>query len=139
MFLGAFIVAGLNYRFCWGVLPKWAVAIFSGLFLLGYVMYAEVLRENEYLSRTVGVQKGQKVVDTGLYGIIRHPMYSSTLIMFISMGGVLGSPISLVILLFYIPIIAKRIRNEESVLEQGLDGYKEYEERVRSRVIPFIW
>ena len=102
-------------------------------------MYAEVLKENEYLSRTIEVQKGQKVVDTGMYGVIRHPMYSSTLIMFISMGGVLGSPISLAILLLYIPIIAKRIRNEESVLIEGLAGYREYRKKVRYKIIPFIW
>ena len=139
MFLAAFIIAGLNYRFGWLILPRWAVWTFAFVFLLGYIMYAEVLKENEYLSRTIEVQKGQKVVDTGMYGVIRHPMYSSTLIMFISMGGVLGSPISLAILLLYIPIIAKRIRNEESVLIEGLEGYREYRKKVRYKIIPFIW
>ena len=139
MFLAAFIIAGLNYRFGWLTLPRWAVWTFAFVFLLGYIMYAEVLKENEYLSRTIEVQKGQKVVDTGMYGVIRHPMYSSTLIMFISMGGVLGSPISLAILLLYIPIIAKRIRNEESVLIEGLEGYREYRKKVRYKIIPFIW
>lgn len=139
MFLAAFIIAGLNYRFGWLILPRWAVWTFAFVFLLGYIMYAEVLKENEYLSRTIEVQKGQKVVDTGMYGVIRHPMYSSTLIMFISMGGVLGSPISLAILLLYIPIIAKRIRNEESVLIEGLAGYREYRKKVRYKIIPFIW
>ena len=139
MFLAAFIIAGLNYRFGWLILPRWAVWTFAFVFLLGYIMYAEVLKENEYLSRTIEVQKGQKVVDTGMYGVIRHPMYSSTLIMFISMGGVLGSPISLAILFLYIPIIAKRIRNEESVLIEGLAGYREYRKKVRYKIIPFIW
>lgn len=102
-------------------------------------MYAEVLRENVYLSRTVEVQKNQKVIDTGLYGVVRHPMYSATLFLFLSMGLVLGSPVSFVILLFYIPIIAKRIKNEEAVLTQGLDGYEEYKKKVKYRLIPFVW
>lgn len=139
MFLAAFIVAGLNFRFGWFVLPKWAVIIGTLVFLLAYVMYAEVLRENTYLSRTVEVQENQKVIDTGLYGIVRHPMYSATLFLFLSMGIILGSPISFVILLFYIPIIAKRMKNEEKVLEEGLEGYTEYKTRVKYKVIPFIW
>jgi len=139
MFLAAFIVAGLNYRFQWIVLPAWAVWIGVGVFLAAYLMYAEVLRENTYLSRTVEVQENQKVIDTGLYGIVRHPMYSATLFLFLSMGIVLGSPISVAILLLYIPIIALRMRNEEQVLEEGLDGYKEYKTRVKYKVIPFIW
>jgi protein-S-isoprenylcysteine O-methyltransferase Ste14 len=139
MFLPAFIVAGLNYRFQWIVLPAWAVWIGVGVFLAAYLMYAEVLRENTYLSRTVEVQENQKVIDTGLYGIVRHPMYSATLFLFLSMGIVLGSPISVAILLLYIPIIALRMRNEEQVLEEGLDGYKEYKTRVKYKVIPFIW
>ena len=139
MFLAAFIVAGLNFRFGWITLPAWAVAAGAVVFVLAYVMYAEVLRENAYLSRTVEVQENQKVIDTGLYGIVRHPMYSATLFLFLSMGIVLGSPISFAILLFYIPIIAKRIKNEEAVLEDGLEGYREYKTRVKYKVIPFVW
>ena len=139
MFLAAFIVAGLNFRFQWIVLPAWAVWIGVGVFLAAYLMYAEVLRENTYLSRTVEVQENQKVIDTGLYGIVRHPMYSVTLFLFLSMGIVLGSPISVAILLLYIPIIALRMKNEEKVLEEGLAGYKEYKTRVKYKVIPFIW
>ena len=139
MFLAAFIVAGLNFRFQWIVLPAWAVWIGVGVFLAAYLMYAEVLRENTYLSRTVEVQENQKVIDTGLYGIVRHPMYSATLFLFLSMGIVLGSPISTAILLLYIPIIALRMKNKEQVLEEGLAGYKEYKTRVKYKVIPFIW
>ena len=139
MFLAAFIVAGLNYRFGWIVLPNWIVYAATAVFLLGYVLYAEVLRENAYLSRTVEVQEDQKVVDTGLYGIIRHPMYLSTFLLFLSMPLVLGSVISFVIMLVYIPIIAKRIRNEEKVLEEGLEGYSDYKKRVKNKVVPFIW
>jgi protein-S-isoprenylcysteine O-methyltransferase Ste14 len=139
MFLAAFVAAGLNYRFGWIVMPRWTAIAAAGIFLAAYVMYAEVLRENAYLSRTVEVQEQQKVIDTGLYGIVRHPMYSATVFLFLSMGLVLGSPISFVILLFYLPIIAKRIKNEEEVLTQGLAGYKEYKEKVKFKVIPFIW
>ena len=139
MFLAAFIVAGLNYRFGWIALPNWIVYVATAVFLLGYVLYAEVLRENAYLSRTVEVQEDQKVVDTGLYGIIRHPMYLSTFLLFLSMPLVLGSVISFVIMLVYIPIIAKRIRNEEKVLEEGLEGYSDYKKRVKNKVVPFIW
>ncbi|MCR5221356.1 MAG: DUF1295 domain-containing protein, partial [Lachnospiraceae bacterium] len=119
MFLAAFIVAGLNFRFGWIVLPGWSAYAATAVFLLGYVLYAEVLRENAYLSRTVEVQENQKVIDTGLYGVVRHPMYMSTFLLFLSMPLVLGSVISFVIMLVYIPIIAKRIRNEEQVLEEG--------------------
>jgi protein-S-isoprenylcysteine O-methyltransferase Ste14 len=139
MFLAAFIVAGLNFRFLWIVIPNWVVIVGTVIFLLAYVMYAEVLRENTYLSRTVEVQENQKVIDTGLYGIVRHPMYSATLLLFIPMGIILGSPISSAILLIYIPIIGKRMKNEEKVLEEGLEGYKEYKTRVRYKVIPFVW
>lgn len=139
MFLAAFVVAGLNFRFQWIVLPAWAVWVGAGVFLAAYLMYAEVLRENTYLSRTIEVQENQKVVDTGLYGVVRHPMYCATLFLFLSMGIVLGSPISFLILLLYIPIIALRIGNEEKVLEEGLAGYKEYKTRVKYKVIPFIW
>ena len=139
MFLAAFIAAGLNYRFGWIILPgavSFAAAI---VFLLAYVLYAEVMRENAYLSRTVEVQENQKVIDTGLYGIVRHPMYMSTLLLFLAMPLVLGSVISFAIMLAYIPIISRRIRNEEQVLEEGLEGYREYKQRVRYKVIPFVW
>ena len=139
MFLAAFIVAGLNFRFRWIVLPVWVSWAAAVLFLLAYVLYAEVLRENVWLSRTVEVQENQTVVDTGLYGIVRHPMYMTTLLLFLSMPLVLGSVISFVIMLLYIPIIAKRIRNEEQVLEGGLEGYAEYKKRIRYKVIPFVW
>ncbi len=139
MFLVAFITAGFNYRFNWMHFPKWVVYLGIVLFLASYAMFGEVLRENTYLSRTVEVQENQKVVDTGLYGIIRHPMYSATLILVLSMGLVLDSPISFLILLVYIPIIAKRIKNEEEVLEEGLKGYKEYKQKVKNKVIPYIW
>ena len=139
MFLAAFLLAGLNFRFGWLALPPWLVWVGAAVFLAAYLMYAEVLRENAYLSRTIEVQENQKVIDTGLYGVVRHPMYCATLFLFLSMGVVLGSPISYAILLLYIPIIAKRIRNEEQVLEKGLEGYADYMKRVRWRVIPLIW
>ncbi len=139
MFLAAFVTAGLNIRFGWLVLPAWGSYAAAVVFLLAYAMYAEVLRENVWLSRTVEVQENQKVIDTGLYGVVRHPMYTSTLFLFLAMPLVLGSPISFVILLAYIPIIAKRIRNEEQVLEKGLEGYIAYKERVRYRLIPYVW
>lgn len=139
MFLTSFIVAGLNFRFGWVLLPRWITYVSTVVFLLAYALYAEVLRENVYLSRTVEIQENQKVIDTGLYGIVRHPMYMSTVLLFLSMPLVLGSIISFLIMLAYIPIIAKRIRNEEEVLEEGLDGYSEYKERVRYKAIPFIW
>lgn len=139
MFLAAFVAAGLNYRFQWMTLPNWVVIAATVVFLAAYLMYAEVLRENRYLSRTVEIQKDQKVIDTGLYGVVRHPMYSATLFLFLAMGLVLGSPVSFVILLLYIPIIAKRMKNEEKVLEEGLEGYADYRSRVRYKVIPFVW
>ena len=139
MFLAMFVVAGLNHRFQWCLLPDWAVFVAAVLFLLGYALYAEVLRENVWLSRTIEVQEHQKVIDTGLYGIVRHPMYAATLLLFLAMPLVLASLWSFLIMLLYIPIIAKRIRNEEADLEQGLEGYKEYKERVKYKVIPFIW
>ena len=138
-FLAAFVVAGLNFRFQWIVLPAWVSWAAAVVFLLAYALYAEVLRENVWLSRTIEVQENQKVIDTGLYGIVRHPMYMSTLLLFLSMPLVLGSVLSFIIMLAYIPIIAKRIRNEEKVLEDGLAGYAEYMKRVRYKVIPFVW
>jgi protein-S-isoprenylcysteine O-methyltransferase Ste14 len=139
LFVAAFVVAGLNWRFQWCMLPDWAVWVAAGLFLICYLLYAEVLRENTYLSRTIEVQEHQKVIDTGLYGIVRHPMYMATTILFLMMPLVLASPISFAIMLLYIPLIAKRIRNEETVLEQGLEGYSEYKQRVKYKVLPFIW
>ncbi len=139
MFLAAFILAGLNYRFRWTTLPDAVIYISAGLFLLSYVLYAEVMRENAYLSRTIEVQEDQTVVDTGLYGIVRHPMYAATLLLFLSMPLVLGSLPSFAVMLAYILIIVKRILNEEEVLEEGLKGYKEYKEKVRYRIIPFVW
>ena len=139
MFLAAFVFAGLSFRFGWLMLPFPVSIVFAVVFLLAYAMYAEVLRENAYLSRTIEVQEGQKVVDTGLYGIVRHPMYSATLILFLSMPLVLGSVISFVITLAYIPIIVKRIRNEEKVLGKDLPGYEEYMGKVKYRLVPFMW
>ncbi|MBR4917849.1 MAG: isoprenylcysteine carboxylmethyltransferase family protein [Bacteroidales bacterium] len=139
MFVAAFVVAGLNWRFQWLVLPDWAVWVAAALFMFGYILYGVVLRENTYLSRTIEVQEDQKVIDTGLYGIVRHPMYTATIILFLAMPLVLASPISFLIMLLYIPLIAKRIRNEEAVLEQGLEGYSEYKQRVKYKVLPYIW
>ncbi len=139
MFLAAFVLAGLNFRFKWIELPNWIVFLAAAVFLLAYLMYAEVLRENTYLARTIGVSEGQKVISTGLYGVVRHPMYLATLFLFPAMGLVLGSPISFLILLLYIPLIVKRIKNEEKVLEAELEGYREYETRVKYRLLPFIW
>ncbi len=139
LFIAMFVVAGLNRHYLWWMLPDWAVYSAAVLFLVGYLLYAEVLRENVWLSRTIEVQEHQKVVDTGLYGIVRHPMYAATLILFLTMPLVLASPLAFVIMLFYIPVIDKRIRNEEMVLEEGLEGYKEYKKRVRYKVVPFVW
>lgn len=139
MFVFAFILAGLNFRFNWIVLPGFVSYIAAVFFLLSYLLYAEVLRENVYLSRTIEVQENQKVIDTGLYGIVRHPMYTSTLFLFPSMALILGSIISFIIMLLYIPIIAIRISNEEKLLEEGLLGYKEYKNKVKYKVIPLIW
>lgn len=139
MFLAVFVSAGLSFRFGWLMLPFLVSIIASVVFLIAYAVYAEVLRENTYLSRTVEVQEDQKVIDTGLYGIVRHPMYTATVFLFLSMPLVLGSVISFVIMLCYIPIIVKRIRNEELVLEEGLPGYSEYTKKVKYRLIPFIW
>lgn len=139
LFLMAFIVAGLNWRFQWLLLPDWVVYAASALFVASYFLYAEVLRENAYLSRTIEVQENQKVIDSGLYGIVRHPMYAATAILFLAMPLVLGSLPSFVIMLGYIPVIVKRIRGEESVLEEGLAGYKDYKKKVKYRLFPFIW
>ena len=139
MFLAGFIVAGLGVRFDWYTLPKPVVIASAIVFLIAYILYAEVLRENTYLSRTIKVQEDQKVIDTGLYGVVRHPMYSVTLLLFLSMPLVLGSVYSFVIFLAYPFIIAKRIKHEEEFLEKELNGYKEYKQKVKYRLIPFIW
>lgn len=139
MFLAAFLLAGLGRRFHWSLLPRavsWTAAV---IFLLAYALYAEVLRENVYLSRTVEVQEGQTVIDTGLYGLVRHPMYTSTVFLFLSMPLILGSLPAFAVMLLYIPIIVKRIRNEEAVLAEGLPGYADYMRRVKYRLVPHLW
>lgn len=139
MFIAAFVLAGLSFRFQWLMLPPAVCWVAAGIFLLAYLVYAEVLRENAYLSRTIEVQENQKVIDTGLYGIVRHPMYAATLLLFLSMPLVLGSVLSFAVMLLYLPLIVRRIRNEEEVLEQGLEGYGDYMRRVKYRLIPGIW
>ena len=139
MFLAGFVVAGLGVRFGWYILPRWVSLCAAAAFLLAYVLYAEVLRENTYLIRTIEVQQGQKVIDTGLYGMVRHPMYSATLLLFLSMPLVLGSVYAFVIFLAYPFIIAARIRGEEAFLEQELEGYAAYKQKVKYRLVPFIW
>lgn len=139
MFLAGFIVAGLGFRLQWYVLPKIVVIIAAVIFIIAYALYAEVMRENTYLSRTIEVQENQKVIDTGLYGIVRHPMYSVTLLLFLAMPLVLGSIYSFVIFLAYPFIIAKRISGEEELLEKELDGYSQYKRKVKYRLVPFLW
>ena len=139
MFIAGFVLSGLDFRFGWLPLPGWVSAAAAVVFLIAYALYAEVLRENAYLSRTIEVQEGQKVVDTGLYGVVRHPMYAVTLLLFMSMPLVLGSAVGFIVFLAYPAIIAKRIRNEEEVLTEGLAGYAEYKQKVRWRMIPFVW
>lgn len=139
MFVAGFILAGLDFRFGWLPLPVWVNWVAAGVFLIAYLLYAEVLRENAYLSRTIEVQEGQKVVSTGLYGIVRHPMYAVTLMLFLSMPFVLGSLLSFLCFLPYPFLIAKRLLDEEKFLEQELTGYKEYKEKVKYRLIPGIW
>jgi len=139
MFMVGFILPGLGFRFGWYTLPHVVTLIASALFLLGYALFAEVLRENTYLSRTIEVQENQTVIDTGLYGIVRHPMYTATLLMFLSMPLILGSLYSLAVFLAYPFIIVFRIKKEEELLEKELDGYQEYKQKVKSRLIPFVW
>ena len=139
MFLAAFIIAGISFRLGWLMLPFSVSIFFSVVFLAAYALYAEVLRENTYLSRTIEVQEDQKVIDTGLYGIVRHPMYMATVFLFLAMPLVLGSVFSFVIMLCYIPIIVKRIRNEEQVLTKDLQGYEEYKKKVKYKLFPFVW
>jgi protein-S-isoprenylcysteine O-methyltransferase Ste14 len=139
MFLAIFIVAGLGYRFGWYILPKGAAIAGAVVFIIGYLLYAEVLRENTYLSRTIQVQENQKVIDTGLYGIVRHPMYAATLLLFLSIPLMLGSLYAFAVFLVYPFLIAIRIRGEEALLERELAGYAAYKEKVKYRLIPFIW
>lgn len=139
IFLAGFILAGLDFRFGWSAVPEWAVFAASVLFLASYALYAEVMRENAYLSRTVTVQEGQQVIDTGLYGIVRHPMYAATLFLFLSIPVILGSWYALLAFLFYPALLVIRIIHEEKVLESGLSGYTEYKKRVKYRLIPFVW
>jgi len=139
MFLLGFVTAGLDFRFGWTQLPDWLSWTAVAVFLLGYGIYAEVMRENAYLSRTVEIQENQKVIDTGLYGIVRHPMYAATILMFLAMPVVLGSLVSLILFLPYPALIAARIKNEEKMLVEGLDGYVDYKRRVKYRLIPFIY
>lgn len=139
LFLGGFVVAGLDFRFGWSYVPNWIVAVASVILLLSYGLYAEVMRENAYLSRTVKVHEDQKVIDTGLYGIVRHPMYAVTLWLFLSIPLVLGSWFSMICFLHYPIVIVIRILNEEKILTEGLEGYAEYKRRVKYRLIPFVW
>ena len=139
LFVVSFVIAGLNFRYSWCVLPWWTVGVSAVVFLVAYALYAEVMRENAYLSRIIEVQENQQVISTGLYGIVRHPMYSATILLFLAMQLLLASPISFLIMLLYIPIISVRIKNEEKVLTEGLKGYAEYKEKVRYRLFPLIW
>ena len=139
MFISAFVLAGLNYRFNWSRLPDVVVLLSSAVFLLAYLMYIEVLRENEYLSRTIEVNNNQKVIDEGLYGVVRHPMYTSTIFLFLAMPLILGSIYSFFILLIYPVLIGFRIKNEEIVLERELDGYREYKNKVKYKIFPLLW
>lgn len=139
LFILAFVLSGLGWQFGWYMLPRWVVAIALVLFLLAYLMYAEVLRENSYLSRTIEVTAEQRVIDTGLYAIVRHPMYSATIVLFVTMPIILGSPFATAIMLLYIPLIVRRIHLEEALLERELKGYPNYKQKVRYRLFPYIW
>ena len=139
LFVASFVIAGLNYRFAWLLLPAWVVWLAVGVFLMSYLLYAEVMRENSYLSRTIEVQEGQEVVVTGLYAVVRHPMYLATTLLFLTMPLVLASPLSFAVMLLYLPLIARRIADEERLLEEQLAGYKEYKACVRYKMLPFIW
>lgn len=139
MFLVGFIVAGLDHRLSWSTVPDWVVIAASAVFLISYALYAEVMRENAYLSRTIEVQDGQRVIDTGLYGVVRHPMYAVTLWLFLAIPLILGSWYALILFVVYPAVIAVRIRGEEKLLEEELPGYKEYKKKVKYRMIPFIW
>ena len=139
MFISGFIVAGLNYRFHWKEIPLDIIIFSAVMFVVGYIMYAIVLKQNEYLSRTIEVQEGQKVIDTGLYAMVRHPMYLASILLFLAMPLILGCIYSFIIFLIYPYLISRRIKNEEQVLEDNLPGYREYKQKVKFKVIPFIW
>ena len=139
LFVANFLLAGLNWRYQWLLIADWVVWLAAVIFVLCYILYAEVLRENAYLSRTIEVQSGQKVVDTGLYAVVRHPMYTATTLLFLAMPLVLASPLSFVVMLLYLPLIIQRIRHEEALLERELEGYSDYMRRVRYRLLPFIY
>ena len=139
MFIAGFVVAGLDFRFVWSVMPQWVTIAASVLFLISYALYAEVMRENAYLSRTIKVEEGQTVVDTGLYGIVRHPMYAVTILLFMVMPLVLGSWYALIVFAFYPAIIIVRLKDEEELLTRELPGYAEYKQKVKYRIIPFVW
>ena len=139
MFIAGFVVAGLDFRFGWSSVPTWVVITASVLFLVAYVLYAEVMRENAYLSRTIKVEEGQKVVDTGMYGIVRHPMYAVTILLFLMIPLVLGSWYALIAFALYPAIIIVRLKDEEALLTRELPGYAEYKQKVKYRIIPFIW
>lgn len=139
LFIVGFVLAGLNFRYSWCVMPEWGVWVSVAVFVLSYALYAEVMRENTYLSRTIKVEENQQVISTGLYGIVRHPMYSATVLLFLSMPLVLGSPISFLLMLLYIPIIGVRIKNEEQFLTENLAGYAEYKAKVKYKLIPLIY
>lgn len=139
LFVAVFVIAGFNWRYGWCMLPEWVVWSAVVLFLAGYMLYAEVLRENVYLSRTIEVQAGQKVIDTGLYAVVRHPMYTATILLFLAMPLLLSSPLSFALMLLYIPLVIKRIKHEEALLERELEGYSDYMRRVKYRLIPYIY
>ena len=139
MFIGGFVVAGLDYRFGWSQMPDAVVMVGTILFLLAYALYAEVMRENAYLSRTIKVEQGQKVVDTGLYGLVRHPMYMATILLFIMIPVILGSWFALLVFAFYPAIIIVRLKDEEALLTKELSGYAEYKQKVKYRLFPFLW
>ena len=139
LFIGGFIIAGFDFKYGWSYLPKEVTIVSSIILLVSYILYAEVMRENTYLSRTVEVQENQKVIDTGLYSVVRHPMYFATTLLFLSFPLVLGSFVSFIIFLIFPFTLVKRIKNEEKVLEEGLKGYKEYKQKVKYKMIPFIW
>lgn len=139
MFIAGFVIAGLDFRFSWSNIPGWLVVVAIVVFLLAYILYGEVLRENTHLSRTIGVEKGQKVIDTGLYAVIRHPMYLASILLFLSIPLILGSFYSFLVFLIYPALIVRRILNEEKVLEENLPGYVEYKEKVKYRLIKYIW
>ena len=139
MFVTSFVISGLDFKYNWSRLPIWLISLGSVTLLISYAIYIEVMRENTYLSRTVEIQENQKVIDTGLYGIVRHPMYMATTFLYLSFPIVLGSLIGFIIFLPFPFVLAKRIKNEEEVLEKGLDGYKKYKEKVKYKMVPFIW